>query len=64
MYDANTLVLLHKFNKHADLIKALKTSYKSIVKYKDTGEVFRGKYIISSTELNNDNSDNSDTPLL
>ena len=48
VYDANTLVLLHKFSKHADLIKALSNSPKSIVKYKDTDEVFRDKYIISS----------------
>lgn len=63
VYDANTLVLLHKFSKHADLIKALNISPKSIVKYKDTGEVFRDKYIISSIELsiNDHNNDNSDS---
>jgi group I intron endonuclease len=48
VYDANTLTLIAKFNKHKDLITEFKVSTKTIVKYKDSGEVFRDKYIISS----------------
>ena len=48
VYDANTLILIAKFNKQKDFITEFKVSTKTIVKYKDSGEVFRDKYIISS----------------
>lgn len=60
LYDANTLTLIQKFNRHADLSREFNISPKTIIKYKDSGEVFRDKYIISSMELNI--KDNSDTP--
>jgi len=51
LYDANTFELIAKYDKQKSLIEALKISPKTIIKYKDTGEVFRDKYIISSIEL-------------
>lgn len=53
LYDANTLILINKYDKQDDLIKDLKISPKTLIKYKDSGEVFREKYVISSIELNN-----------
>ena len=41
LYDANTLTLIAKYDRHKDLIDALKISTKTLVKYKDSGEVFR-----------------------
>jgi len=51
LYNANTFTLIAKYNKHKDLISALNISPKTLIKYKDSGEVFRDKYIISSVEL-------------
>lgn len=51
LYDANTLTLIAKYDKHKDLVDTLKISPKTLIKYKDSGEVLREKYIISSTEL-------------
>jgi hypothetical protein len=51
LYDANTFKLVAKYDKHKDLIEALGISSKTLVKYKDSGEVFRDIYIISSIEL-------------
>lgn len=51
LYDANTLTLIAKYDKHKDLVDALKISSKTLVKYKDSGEVFKDKYIFSSIEL-------------
>jgi len=53
LYDANTLKLIAKYDKHKDIIKDLNISPKTLVKYKDSGNVFRDKYIISSIELEN-----------
>lgn len=51
LYDANTLKLLSKYDKHRDILDDLKISPKTLVKYKDSGLVFRDKYILSSIEL-------------
>lgn len=51
LYDANTFNLIAKYDKHKDLMLDLNISSKTVVKYKDSGEVFRDKYIISSIEL-------------
>lgn len=48
LYDANTLELISKFDKHKDLIQELNISSKTIVKYKDSGLVYKDRYIISS----------------
>ena len=55
LYDANTLTLIAKYDKHKDLTDALEMSPKTLIKYKDSGEVFRGKYLISSIELPSNN---------
>lgn len=52
LYDANTFKLIAKYTSHKDLIKEFKLSTKTVIKYKDSGKVFRNKYIISSTKLN------------
>lgn len=48
LYDANTLKLINKYDKHKDIIQDLNVSSKTIVKYKDSGKVFRDKYILTS----------------
>ena len=48
LYDALTLTLISKYNSHKDLIKELKISSKTIVKFKDSGMVYKDQYIISS----------------
>lgn len=48
LYDANTLNLINKFSKHGDMVKETGISYSSITKYKDSGLVFKKRYIISS----------------
>ena len=48
LYDANTFTLIAKYDRHKDLVDALSMSSKTLVKYLDSGEVFRDKYIISS----------------
>lgn len=35
---------------HKDLVKELRISSKTLIKYKDSGKVFRDKYIISSVK--------------
>jgi hypothetical protein len=50
LYDAKTFGLISKFTKHRDLIKELKISNNTLIKYKDSGNVFRNKYLISSSE--------------
>nr|YP_009072360.1 truncated GIY-YIG endonuclease [Sclerotinia borealis]AHX83014.1 truncated GIY-YIG endonuclease [Sclerotinia borealis] len=51
LYDANTLTLIARYSKHKYLVKDLGISPKTLIKYNDSGLVFRDKYIISSTEL-------------
>lgn len=51
LYDANTLSLIAKYDRHKDLVEELKISTKTLVKYKDSGKVFRDKYILSSLPL-------------
>lgn len=46
LYDANTLDLIAEFSRYEDLIKELKISYKTLVKYKDSGVAYKDKYII------------------
>lgn len=48
LYDANTFTLISKFNSHKDLVQELKISSKTVIKYKDSGMVYKDKYIISS----------------
>lgn len=48
LYDANTLVLIKKFASQRELIKELKISCNTVVKYQDSGLAVRGKYIIST----------------
>ena len=48
LYDANTFKLIAKFTSHKNLIKEFKISTKTVIKYKDSGKIFRNKYIISS----------------
>lgn len=48
LYDANTFTLISKFNSHKDLVQELKISPKTVIKYKDSGMVYKDKYIISS----------------
>ena len=43
-----TLTLISKYNSHKDLIKELQISSKTIVKFKDSGMVYKeDQYIIS-----------------
>lgn len=51
LQDANTLTLIAKHDSHKYLIDALRISPKTLVIYKDSGKVFKDKYILSSTEL-------------
>lgn len=51
LYDANTLSLITKYDRHKDMVEELKISPKSLIKYKDSGEIFRDKYILSSLPL-------------
>lgn len=51
LYDSNTFLLIEKYLKQRDLIEELKISTKTIVKYKDSGMVFRNKYIITSKPI-------------
>ena len=55
LYQANSLTLIAKYDKHKDLIDAIKISPKTLIKYKDSGKVFRNLYIISSTVLTGEN---------
>lgn len=51
LYDANTFELICKYAKQKDPMEGLNISPKTRIKYKDTGVVFRDKYIISSRVL-------------
>ena len=51
LYDAKTLEKISEFNKHTDLVKELSMPSKTVVKYIDSGMVFRDKYLISSKVL-------------
>jgi group I intron endonuclease len=51
LYDANTFKLINKYDKHKDIIKDLNISPKTLVKYKDSGKVFKDKYIWTSFEI-------------
>lgn len=51
LYDAHTSRLICKFSKHGDLVKELNISSKTLIKYKDSGVIFRDKYIITSVEI-------------
>lgn len=51
LYDANTFKLISKFNRHMDLVEQLKVTSKTFIKFKDSGKVFRDKYIISTIEI-------------
>nr|UYL26265.1 GIY-YIG endonuclease [Cordyceps militaris] len=52
LYDANTLKLINKYDKHKDLLEDLKVSSKTLVKYKDSGKIFRDKYILTTSLIN------------
>lgn len=51
LYDANTFKLISKFARHKDLVEQLKISSKTLIKYNDSGMVFRNKYILSCLEI-------------
>jgi NUMOD3 motif-containing protein len=51
LYDSNTLKLIAKYDKHKDILNDLKISPKTLIKYRDSGDVFRGKYVFSPIEL-------------
>jgi group I intron endonuclease len=51
LYDAHTFKLISKFSRHGDLVKELNTSSKTLIKYKDSGMVFRDEYLITSVEI-------------
>lgn len=48
LYNAKALTLISRYNRHQDLVKELKISSKTLVKFKDSGLVFKDQYIISS----------------
>lgn len=48
LYEANTFSLIAKYDRHQDIVKELKMSSKTVIKYKNSGKVLRNKYIISS----------------
>lgn len=47
LYDVNTFSLIAKYDRHQDIVKELKMSSKTVIKYKNSGKVLRNKYIIS-----------------
>lgn len=47
LYDANTFSLIAKYDRHQDIVKELKMSSKTVIKYKNSDKVLRNKYIIS-----------------
>ena len=47
LYDAYTSKLISKFSRHGDLVKELNISSKTLIKYKDSYNIFRNKYIIT-----------------
>jgi group I intron endonuclease len=51
LYDAHTFKLISKFSRNGDLVKELNISSKTLIKYKDSGMVFRDKYLITSVEI-------------
>ena len=51
LYDAKSFNLIAKYIRRQDISKELKVSSKTVVKYIDSGKVFRDKYIISSIKL-------------
>jgi group I intron endonuclease len=51
VYDANSKVLINKFNSRKDLIEEFKISSKTVVKYLNTGNILRERYILSNTLL-------------
>lgn len=54
LYDAHTFKLISKYSKHGDLVKELKISSKTLIKYKDSGLILRDKYIITSVKVVSD----------
>lgn len=53
LHDISAPGLVTKFDTYEDLVKELKLSRSTISKYKDSGKLFRDKYIISSYFTNN-----------
>jgi hypothetical protein len=51
LYDANSFSLIAKYSNQKDLIKELGIAPKTILKYRDSGKVFREKYIITSKPI-------------
>lgn len=51
LYNSKTRKLIQKYNSQKELIADLKVSSKTILKYKDSGKVFRSEFIISSVPL-------------
>jgi group I intron endonuclease len=53
VYDANTKLLLFKFDSQKEFLKTFKVSDKTLIKYVSSGKVFREQYILSNIILDN-----------
>ena len=51
LYDAHTSKSISNFSRSGDLVKELNISSKTLIKYKDSGVIFRDKYLITSVEI-------------
>lgn len=51
VYDANSKILINKYNSRKDFIESFKISTKTVVKYLNSGKVLRKRYILSNTLL-------------
>jgi hypothetical protein len=49
VYDAKTKLLLSKYDTQKEFIKVFKVSPKTVIKYVNTGNIFRDQYILSNT---------------
>jgi group I intron endonuclease len=51
LYDVHTLSLIVKYTKQRDLVKDFKIAPKTIIKYRDSGMIYKEKYIIRSKPI-------------
>jgi hypothetical protein len=51
LYDVYTLSLIVKYTKQRDLVKEFKIAPKTIIKYRDSGMIYKEKYIIRSKPI-------------
>jgi len=52
LYEAKTFNLIKKYSKQEELVKELNVSWKTVIKYRDSGDIFRDKYILTSKLIN------------